>query len=147
MGDWIDDLAVKAKEKKAEELTKAEISLHKAKIITARFPAFWEALLKQVENDCKELKEKLPDDRKYHLRKESTPTGFRLTNDGGPPFLELSVRPNIEGQCIDVIGHTTTVIDVMVVDDNQLSFKWQGKTYAGEFDLARALIEQLISGK
>jgi hypothetical protein len=147
MGGWIDDLAVKAKEKKAQELTKGEISLHKAKIITTRFPAFWEALLKQVENDCIELRKKLPDDRTYHLRKESTPTGFRLTGEGGPPFRELSVQPNIEGQCIYVLGHTRTVIDVVVVDNDQLSFTWQGKTYAGELDLSRALIEQYISGK
>ena len=148
MTDWIDDLALKAKEKNAEELAKGKIRLRNAEIIGAQFPDFWEALVKQVDNDCFELKKRLPDDRSYHLlRRESAPNGFSLTCEAAQPIRQLSVHPNIEGQRIDIFGHTTTVISVTVVGNNLLSFVWEGKTYASERDLSKALIDYCVSGK
>src|SRR5208282_3576237 len=85
MASWIDDLAAKAKEQNSDELTKGEIRLQNAKIIQARFPAFWDALLKQVDSDCLELKKKLPDNWDYHFRKEPAPYGFTLTCEAAPP--------------------------------------------------------------
>jgi len=147
MANWIDDLAAKAKEKNADELTKSEIRLQNAKIIKARLPAFWDSLLEQVDNDCLELKKKLPDNNDYHFRKESAPYGFTLTCEAAPPIRQLSIQLNVDGQCIDIRGNTRTSICVTVVGDNLLSFTWKGNTYATERDLSKALIEYCRSGK
>lgn len=142
MSDWIDDLAANAKKKKADELTEAEIRQQKTSIIKQRFPPFLEALLKQVDNDCSELKKKLPDSIYDHfLLGRDHIGGFTLTCEAAPPLRQITVRPDFDRQCIQVLGSTSTVIVVTVAGDGQLSFTWKEKTFAGVVDLSQALIE------
>jgi len=151
MSDWIESLAENANRKKADELAEEEIRQQKANIIKGRFPTFWEALLRQVDNDCSELRKKLPDDMYYHFRKEPDHYGgFTLTCEAMPPLRQLTVRPDVDRQCIDVNacnGRPSTVIVVTVAGDDLLSLTWKEKTYAGVVDLSQALIEYCISGQ
>ncbi len=148
MSDWIDDLAANAKKKKADELAEEETRQQKANIIKEWFPPFWKELLRQVDNDCSELKKKLPDSVYDHfLLGRDQIGGFTLTCEAAPPLRQITVRPDLDRQRIDVLGSTSTAILVTVVGDGLLSFTWKEKTFAGVVDLSQALIEFCKSGQ
>ena len=147
MSDWIDKLEANDKKKKAGELAEEETRQQKANIIKEQFPPFWEALLRQVDNDCSELKKKLPDsvNDRFLLGRDHI-GGFTLTCEAAPPLHQITVRPDLDSQRIRVLGDTTVVL-VPIVGDGLLSFTWKDKTFAGVVDLSQALIEFCISGQ
>jgi hypothetical protein len=148
MSDWIDERAANDKKKKADEFAEEETRKQKANIIKERFPPFWKELQRQVDNDCSELKKKLPDSVNDHfLLGRDQIGGFTLTCEAAPPFHRITVRPDFDRQRIDVLGSTSQVILVTVVDDGRLSFTWKEKTFAGVVDLSQALIEFCKSGQ
>jgi len=152
---WIDDLANTEKDKKHSEAKRAEIRLRKHELIQERFPMFWKELTKQVDKDCSELKEKLPNCIDYHIRKDDLPSGgllpsggFTLTCEAAPPLRRLSVQPTIEAECIDVSGgHINQRIEMSIAGDNTLVFTWEGKNYTTPEELSQALIRYCMSGK
>ena len=147
MSDWIDKLEANDKKKKAGELAEEETRQQKANIIKEQFPPFWEALLRQVDNDCSELKKKLPDDLYHHFLKQRDHNGeFTLTREAAPPLRQITVQPDFDSQRIRVLGDTTVVL-VPIVGDGLLSFTWKDKTFAGVVDLSQALIEFCKSGQ
>ena len=148
MSDWIDKLEANNKKKKADELAEEETRQQKANIIKEQFPPFWEALLRQVDNDCSELKKKLPDsvNDRFLLGRDHI-GGFTLTCEAAPPLHQITVRPDLDRQCIQVLGSTSTVIRVTVAGGGQLSLTWKEKTFAGVVDLSQALIEFCKSGQ
>jgi len=149
MTDWIDDIVTKEKQRQSNKLEKEKMTLYKDRMIKALFPAFWKALQKQINKDCLELKEKLPDSTKHHIQiEDSTDEKFTLTCEEAPPFHQISVQHNINGQRIEISGgHTTEHIDIDIVNDKTLIFTWEGRTYKTEQQISQALIKYCLGCK
>jgi hypothetical protein len=61
MGDWIDDLDEQESGKSADERRRQDIRLHDERIVCAKAPEFWKALLESVRADCLKLQSRYPD--------------------------------------------------------------------------------------
>jgi hypothetical protein len=153
MTDWIDDLTKDAKEKAETRQRKEEMQLHKAKIVEGALPRFWREFENRVVADCAKVKEQNPGNKELHCSIQSLQSGLRLTNDAYP-LRKLTLRLNMEGQCIDVdeeapekprySGAGDTMIKIGVTDDDNLVFSYKDKEYIASADLSEALIEPFI---
>jgi hypothetical protein len=160
MTDWIDDLK-KHVEKGKEEAKKAEeIRLNKDKIIAAKLPDFWEVLLEQIDAQCSELKQKLPNDEEYHCSMQHTHSGVILARERRP-IRRLFIGLNVNAQCINIREEDTSEmspryssgsrrrseIQVNINTNNELIFRYRDSDYMTPQDLAHALIRELTAFK
>lgn len=151
MSDWIDKLAEKDKANAALRQTQEELRLHRAKVISAKAPARWSAVIERLKADCSKLRNTFPDDkgRQCHVIEN----GLYCDLQGcKPPRMVLSMRLNVDGQSVDNVesmkdDHDTRVIpdardtiQIGVASDESLEFTFKGHAYHTPETLAQALI-------
>lgn len=153
MGDWIDDLEARATKEAAERTRQEEIRLHNARLIRAKAPGFFNLLLQRIKSDCERLREKFPNDSRYHpFVNEERPSGFSL-NGSKMPRRILGFDLNVDAHRIDVcerVKHSRedqpfpralAPIDITVGNEDELKLTFRGNTH----DTPESLAHQLIS--
>jgi hypothetical protein len=100
MSDWIDGMKTRDEERVESQRRADELRLHKARIIRARAPVLWAAVIEQIEDDLEKLKTAFPDDASRHgeLSRDGDSISVRASLSGSSLHLAL----NLDGQCIDV---------------------------------------------
>src|ERR1035441_6938327 len=66
MSDWIDDWKKQRDAQREEERAKEQLRLHKAAMIRAKLPGFWELLVRCVGEDAEQLRQAFPSDEAFH---------------------------------------------------------------------------------
>lgn len=62
MSDWITKLKQSDDDAARKAQTEDELRLHKAKVVEAKAPSFWESVLDQLEEDCVKLSKAFPNE-------------------------------------------------------------------------------------
>jgi len=148
MSDWIDKLAEKDKAQAERRRTQEELRLHRAKVISAKAPAWWSAVIEQLQSDCSKLRNTFPDNKGNAIK-----NGLDWDIQGcKPPWIILSMRLNADGQSVDivesikddrdksVVPDTRDEIKIGVASDESLEFTHKGHTYNTPKSLAQALV-------
>jgi hypothetical protein len=148
--DWIDKLAASDQPKAEQNRTQDELQLHKAKIIEAKAPEFWEALIETVRNDCEKLRKMFPDDRSRHCN--LVKSGIDWTLHGSKlPWRILILQFNPKGQSVDIsegVQETRDRITRSAPDqikisanrDDELEFVYRNRAHTTPASLAQHLI-------
>ncbi len=159
MSDWIDDLQKKERSIQEQGEKQREIRLHNAKIIAAKAPTLWEAVINFIRRDCEKLRERFPETKRRHCHLDSRPPGVAIVNDGPLPKMELYVELSIEGQCAHILERVKvdriqmaserdrTRIDITVDDAEELEFRYKGNVYTTPESLAKALVSYVCEIK
>jgi len=152
MADWIERLAEAKAEARRASIVRQELRLHNARIIGARLPALWNTITEVAEANSAELRQRFPEEKKWHCHLVRDGLCFALINDGPLPRIELYIRPNLGGQCLDSVESIKSSmmepastrrhdrINVTVSDTEELEFHYKGVTHTTPESLARALI-------
>src|SRR5271170_781731 len=101
MPDWIDKLKEKNKALAASGQTQEELRLHRARVIRAKAPEFWNSFIEQLQADSSKLKETFPNDTSCQCTVIKTAMDCELRGCK-LPWRELSMRLNVDGQSVDI---------------------------------------------
>ena len=150
MTDWIDELATRDKAKAEQNRTQDELRLHRAKIIEAKAPEFWDALIEKLSSDCPRLRKMFPDDRNRHCN--LVKSGIDWTLQGSKlPWRILILHFNPKGQSVDISEGVQETRDrttrsepdqvkISANRDDELEFVYRNKTHTTPASLAQHLI-------
>lgn len=132
--------------------------LRNAEVLNAKLPAFWQALIKDVEALCTGLRERFPNNRARHCNVERRGTqGFRVDSEGSLARCSLLVMCNVAGRSLDY--HDIALdrlfesehelsrgqIGIRVrPDDESLVFNYRNQDYDVPKKLAEALVRHVI---
>jgi hypothetical protein len=150
MSDWIDKLAEKDKAQAESRRTQEEFRLHCAKVINAKAPEWWSAVIERLQTDCSKLKNTFPNDRGRQC--DIIKNGLDWDLQGCKlPWIILSMRLNADGQSVDisesiknardsVVPDRRDEIKIGVMSNESLEFTYKGRAYTTPESLAQALI-------
>jgi len=150
MPDWIDKIAEKDKAQAGQRQTQEELRLHRAKVISAKAPEWWDALIERLQADCSKLRETFPDDRRRHCSVIRNGLDWELQGCK-LPWKILNMRLNANGQSVDIVesvkeARDRTVpsgrdaIKIAVDSDEGLTFTYRGHAHTTPESLSQALI-------
>ncbi len=153
MSDWIDKLKESEQGKLSDLSRQEEIRLHKAKIIRAKMPAFWEALRERVEADCNKLRAEFPADKHRNCFVTGVLPGRFTIKGGGLPQRILDLELNLDGLCVGTFesemrdrGQTAVrtkgngEIGIEVGDAEELQFRFSGTLHRDIESLSEHLV-------
>jgi hypothetical protein len=149
MTDWIDSLKNEIEQKQLEKTRKEEIQLRKDRIIKSKMPIFWKEINKHIDEQLKEVKERLPEE--YHCSKQMIgPDAFKLEIPF--PTKRLVVELNMNGNYINTeatySGGKTSVINIEVDNNDRLMLKSNnGRIYIDAESLSNTIIQNIVGGK
>lgn len=150
MTDWIDKLAASEQAKAEQNRTQDELRLHRAKIIEAKAPEFWDAVLEKLRSDCAKLRDTFPDDRSRHCNLIKSGIDWELQGSKLPLGI-LNMRFNPKGHSVDIFesikeardktaASVRDQIKISVNKDDELEFHYRSKTHIAPDSLAQHLI-------
>lgn len=148
MTDWIDKLAASDQVKAEQSRTRDELRLHRAKIIEAKAPEFWDAVLEKLRSDCAKLRDTFPDDPSRHCNLTKAGIDWELQ---GSKLPILNMRFNPKGHSVDIFESIKEARDktaasvrgqikISVNKDDELEFHYRSKTHIATDSLAQHLI-------
>ena len=153
MSDWIDKLKKSEQGKLSDLSRQEEIRLHKAKIIRAKMPAFWETLRERVEADCNKLRAEFPADKYRNCFVIGVLPGRFTIKGGGLPQRILDLELNLDGLCVGTFesemrdrGYTAVrtkgngEIGIEVGDAEELQFRFSGTLHRDIESLSEHLV-------
>lgn len=152
MTDWIDDLKNQEALAHQAQHNQEQMRLYNAKMVGAKLPMFWQATIDCIDRYTKKLRETFPATKQRHCHTETTPNVVAIVNEGPLPRLELRLRLNLDGQCIDVFDaeksdmfqqaqeRNPRRIDVTLDQNEQLEFRYEGKVHTTPESLAEAFL-------
>jgi len=156
MENWIDRLKQQEAGRDEHTSRQIEIRLHNAKIIKAKAPVLWAATIECIRADCSALRESFPDKRERYCHLDPNGAdGVVIVNEGSLPRLQLSVKLNLDGQCVDLIEaveydrfqpasiNKRGQIEITVNDLEELAFRYNGKAHTTPASLAQALVSRV----
>jgi len=156
MSDWIDDLKQRDQDVTDEARRRENLRLHRAKIIEAKAPAFWKAVIQQVEKDCSKLRETFRDDTSRQCEVSINGETLQLRGRRFPSRI-ISLSPNFSGQCIEVreakqldqlmspIVEQTASIKVTANADEEIDLEFMGRRYSMPASLSEALVKRTLA--
>ena len=136
--------------------TESALRLLNAQIIGAKAPTFWDLVSSRVKAICEELRQEFPNDNRFHLFMAAELRDGFFLNSRKLPRCILSAQLNIAAQRVDLserIKHDlmdqampqyVSPIAIVVGDDNELTFRFQGNSFDTPDELARALVSYVI---
>jgi|CZKY01.1.fsa_nt_gi hypothetical protein len=147
MSDWIDKLAASDRAQAESHKTQDELRLHKAKIIAAKAPEFWNAVIERLGVDSTKLRETFPDDRSRQCSLIKNGMDWELSGCK-LPWRILSFRLNVDGQLVDIVESRKEALDrtvpkgrdqirITVNSDEDLEFRYRGTTHVTPDSLAQ----------
>ena len=153
MTDWIDKLAEKDKAQAEDRRTQEELRLHKAKMISAKAPEFYNALIERLQVDSSKLREKFPNDRSRQCDVVKAALDWEIRGCK-LPWRIVNMRLNVAGQIVDiaetvreardrVVPDGRDQIKITVNDDEELEFTYRGRRHVTPDSLAEALIQRV----
>ena len=152
MPDWIDDLKKQEVLMQEAQDKQEQMRLHTAKVIAAKLPGFWDATINSIRQDCQRLRDTFPNTRQRHCHVDTISDTVAIVNEGPLPRLEMRLRLNLDGQCIDVFDAVKSDmfrqpdecgprrIDVTLDQHEQLQFRYGGKNHNTPESLAQAFV-------
>lgn len=150
MTDWIDNLAARDQTKAEQNRTQDEIRLLKAKIIEAKAPEFWDALIETLRSDCEKLRKTFPDNTSRQCNLVKSGSDWKL--EGSKlPWRILILHFNPKGQSVDIFEgvqesrdlqnrSAPSQIKITVNRDEELEFVYRGRPHMRPASLAQELI-------
>ena len=115
MSDWIDDWKKQRDAQREEERAKEQLRLHKAAMIRAKLPGFWELLVRCVGEDAEQLRQAFPSDEAFHceIARDARPVADRplIIQRAKHPYRRIEIRLNLDGQLLEI--RMGTVFDTM----------------------------------
>ena len=154
MTHWIDKLVANDQAKTEQHRTQDELRLHRAKIIEAKTPAFWDAVLRQLGSDCAKLRDSCPDDSSRHCNLFKSGIDWELQSSK-LPWRILNMRLNAKGQSVDIVESIKEARDtpatpapseqikISVNSDDELQFQYRGRLHTTPDSLAEYLIRHV----
>ena len=152
VSDWIDRLAEHDKAQAESLRTKDELRLHRARVISAKAPEWWSAVIEQLQADCSKLRSTFPGDRGRQCNVIKNGLEWELQGCK-PPWIILNMRLNLDGQSVGIVesikdardrnavaGYSRDEIKIGVTSDESLEFTYKDHTYYNPASLAQALI-------
>jgi hypothetical protein len=150
MSDWIDKVEEGDKAQAEKRARQEELRLHKAKVITANAPPWWNSVIEQLQTDSAKLREKFPNETERQCTLIKSASDWELQGCK-LPWKILNMQLNVPGQCVDIteskresrdkvtqVGKTQ--IKITVNADEELEFRYQASAYLVPAELAQALI-------
>jgi hypothetical protein len=80
-----------------------KFGFNRPKIIKAKAPGLWKATIDFIDAYCRKLQEAFPNKKERHCHLDNYGDRVIIVNEGPLPRLELSVEPNLDGHCIDLV--------------------------------------------
>jgi hypothetical protein len=102
MSDWIQRLAEGEAAQTERQRLQSELRLHNARIIRAKMPEFWDAVLEQLRADSARLAQVFSGDRGRQCQLIEIGTGCQLQGCK-LPWRILDMRLNVEGLSVDIV--------------------------------------------
>jgi hypothetical protein len=95
VNDWIDKLAASDRDRAAQNRTQDELRLHRDKIVEAKAPEFWSALVARLSSDCEKLRKTYPNDLSRHCSLVKSGNDYTLQGSDLPwRILIMHFNPN-----------------------------------------------------
>lgn len=155
MPDWIDKLKGGDDKRADDQRRNEELRLHNAKVIRAKAPKFWNAVIEQIKADSEKLRVAFPHDISRHCDLIQSGDSYRLQGKKLPiQIIEMSL--NLDGQCVDILEGTKSdrytnanvlsqqgAMSITVWQGGEdLQFYWNGVYYSEPELLAERLIKR-----
>lgn len=153
VSDWIDKLKKSEQSQLSEKNRQEEMRLHKAKIVRAKAPTFWDALKERVEADCNKLRAEFPADNHRNCFVTGVLPGRFTIKGGGLPQRILDLELSLDGLCIGTFESEMRdrsqpavqtkgngEIGIEVGDDEELQFRFNGKLHKDIESLSEHLV-------
>jgi hypothetical protein len=150
MPDWIDKLAEKDKAQAEQRQTQEELRLHNAKVIKAKAPEWWDAVIERLQTDCSKLRETFPNDARRQCTLVKNGMDWELSGCK-LPWKIFNFRLNVDGQSVDIVESRKEARDrtepagrdaikISIRSDEWMEFTFRGHAYQTPESLAQALI-------
>jgi hypothetical protein len=157
MPDWIDKVEENDKTQAEKRARQEELRLHRAKVITAKAPEWWDAVIERLQADSSKLREKFPNDTSRQCTIAKSGNDWELQGCK-LPWKILNMQLNVAGQCVDIMESEResrdkvrqverTQIKITVNSDEELEFRYQSSAHVVPALLAQALIRYVCGGR
>lgn len=149
MNDWIDNEKAAADAQAEDRKVDGLLRLHKAKLISAKAPWFWNACLECLHSDSEKLRATFPNEMSKQFALMSD--GIVCTIQGCKvPWKILQMQLNVVGQSVDIsegrkesrnktIPVGSDQIAIKINTEDEIEFYFRGVRYLAPNDLAAGL--------
>lgn len=154
MSDWIDNLRKQEGQQKEAVARFDAVRLHNAKVIGAKSPALWDALIAQIGADLTRLREAFPNDIKWHfdliqrghvytLQSKTFPiSSIQLTLNLDAGYVEVSQGLKRSRTEQPVLLPKESIAFVLT-NDEEVAFSWKSDFFTDPALLAEQLIKSV----